>query len=73
MAIKILYEDKWLCLCIKEAGVLSEEGGMPELLKEHSGKDHFLCSPIGQGRWRPHGLCQRQPHRRKALNACIQP
>ncbi len=41
MAIKILYEDKWLCLCIKEAGVLSEEGGMPELLKEQCGMAHY--------------------------------
>ncbi len=41
MAIKILYEDKWLCLCIKEAGILSEEGGMPELLKEQCGMDHY--------------------------------
>lgn len=41
MALKIVYEDKWLCLCIKEPGILSEEGGMPELLKQHSGKDHF--------------------------------
>lgn len=41
MAIKILHEDKWLCLCIKEAGVLSEEGGMPELLKEQCGMEHF--------------------------------
>ena len=41
MAIKILYEDKWLCLCIKEAGVLSEECGMPQLLKEQCGIEHF--------------------------------
>lgn len=41
MAVKVLYEDKWLCLCIKEAGVLSEEGGMPELLKEQCGVEHF--------------------------------
>lgn len=41
MAVNILYEDKWLCLCIKEPGILSEEGGMPELLKEQCGMAHF--------------------------------
>ena len=41
MAVKILFEDKWLCLCIKEAGVLSEEGGLPDILKEQCGMEHF--------------------------------
>ena len=41
MGIRILYEDKWLCLCIKEPGILSEEGGMPQLLKEQCGMEHY--------------------------------
>lgn len=41
MAIKILYEDKWLCACIKEPGIISEDGGMPELLKEQCGIEHY--------------------------------
>ena len=41
MAIKVLYEDKWLCICIKEPGILSESGGMPELLKEQCGMEHY--------------------------------
>lgn len=32
MEIKILYEDKDIIVCLKPVGVLSEEGGMPELL-----------------------------------------
>lgn len=38
----ILYSDKQLTLCVKPVGVLSEEGGMPELLKEETGAGH-LC------------------------------
>ena len=41
MAIRILYEDKWLCLCVKEPGILSESSGMPELLGEQCGQEHF--------------------------------
>lgn len=41
MAVKILYEDKWLCLCVKEVGISSEDGGMPELLKQQCGMKHY--------------------------------
>lgn len=40
MEIKILYEDKWLCLCVKEVGVDSE-GDMPELLRQQCGKEYY--------------------------------
>lgn len=39
----ILYEDKELLVCIKPMGVLSETGGMPELLREATGHDSFFC------------------------------
>ena len=39
--MKILYEDKWLCLCVKEVGISSEEGGMPDLLKQQCGMEHY--------------------------------
>lgn len=39
--MEILYEDKWIVVCIKPSGVLSEEFGrgkcMPELLKKQTG------------------------------------
>lgn len=38
----ILYTDKHLSLCVKPVGVLSEEGGMPELLEKETGRKH-LC------------------------------
>ncbi len=41
MAIRILHEDKWLCLCVKEAGVSSEDSGMPALLKQQCGMEHY--------------------------------
>ncbi len=41
MAVKIVYEDKKLCLCVKEPGILSEEGGLPELLREETGIVHY--------------------------------
>ena len=41
--MKILYEDKALVLCEKPAGVLSEEGGMPGLLREALGTEEIYC------------------------------
>ena len=41
MDIEILYKDRFLVLCIKPAGVLSEEGGMPELLKQQLGGEIY--------------------------------
>jgi len=39
----ILYEDRHIIICTKPVGVLSEEGGMPELLKELSGAKEIFC------------------------------
>lgn len=39
--VEILYEDKNLIGCVKPAGVISEEGGMPELLAEKTGARVF--------------------------------
>ena len=41
--MNILYEDQSLILCEKPAGVLSEEGGMPQLLREASGAREIYC------------------------------
>ncbi len=41
--MNILYEDKDLILCEKPAGVLSEEGGMPQLLREAAGVEEIFC------------------------------
>ena len=41
MDVEILYEDAQLAVCVKPAGVLSEEGGMPELLRQQLGGDFF--------------------------------
>ena len=41
--MNILYEDKALVLCEKPAGVLSEEGGMPGLLREALGTEEIYC------------------------------
>lgn len=41
--MKILYEDRSLVLCEKSAGILSEEGGMPELLREALGTEEIYC------------------------------
>lgn len=38
--MEIIYNDKWLSLCIKDPGVLSEEE-MPALLKEATGREHY--------------------------------
>lgn len=39
----ILYEDREILVCEKPAGVLSEEGGLPELLKAESGAKEIYC------------------------------
>ncbi len=39
--LKILYSDKDIIVCIKPCGVLSENGGMPEMLSEELGGDVF--------------------------------
>ena len=39
----IIWEDKELVVCRKPAGVISEAGGMPELLKEQTGAREILC------------------------------
>lgn len=39
--MKILYSDKNIIVCIKPAGVLSENGGMPELLAQECGGEIF--------------------------------
>lgn len=41
--MEILYEDNYIAVCIKDAGVLSESGGMPELLKESIGSKDIFC------------------------------
>lgn len=43
MDMQILHEDKWLVACIKPAGVLSEEGGMPELLRRALNCPEIFC------------------------------
>ena len=37
MRIPILYEDERLLVCVKPAGLLSERGGLPELLEQQCG------------------------------------
>ena len=39
----IVFEDRHLIVCRKPAGVLSEEGGMPELLKATTGAKEIFC------------------------------
>lgn len=43
MALPILFEDSYLTIAIKPAGVLSEEGGMPELLAEQLHAPRMFC------------------------------
>ncbi len=43
MDIEILYEDKFLLSCIKPTGVLSEDGGMPDLLSAKLGAKRIYC------------------------------
>ncbi len=51
MEIEILYADAFLVVCLKPPGVLSESGGMPELLQMQLGGDFFcvhrLDKPTG--------------------------
>ena len=41
--MNILYEDKSLLLCEKPVGVISEEGGLPALLREQTGLSEIWC------------------------------
>lgn len=41
--MNILYEDRDLVVCEKPEGVLSEEGGMPELLRDATGSPEIFC------------------------------
>ena len=43
MNLEILYEDAQVILCLKPAGVLSEEGGMPDLLRARTGAKEIYC------------------------------
>ena len=43
MEIRIVYADDSLILCEKPAGVLSEEGGMPDLLRSQLGTPQVFC------------------------------
>lgn len=51
MDVSILYKDGHIVLCIKPVGVTSEDGGMPELLKEALGGEiycvHRLDMAVG--------------------------
>ncbi len=40
---EILYQDAQIILCVKPAGVLSEEGGMPDLLRAQTGAARIFC------------------------------
>lgn len=43
MEIEILFEDQYLVACIKPAGVLSEDGGMPDLLQSQLNEKRIFC------------------------------
>ena len=43
MDCPILYEDRYLVVCVKPVGVLSESGGMPELLQAQLGAERIFC------------------------------
>lgn len=43
MKVEIIYQDAQLVLAVKPAGVLSEEGGMPELLRAQTGAKEIFC------------------------------
>ena len=49
--VQILYKDKYMAVCIKPVGVISEEAGMPALLKDQLGTDawcvHRLDTAVG--------------------------
>ena len=70
MAVTILFEDPHLAVCLKPPGVLSEKGGLPELLEEQLGGPfycvHRLDRAVG-------GLMvyARSENSAAALSACI--
>lgn len=39
--VKIIYKDRYVAVCIKPVGVISEEPGMPAVLREQLGGDVF--------------------------------
>ncbi len=39
----ILFEDAQILVCLKPAGLISEEGGMPELLRAECGAEEIYC------------------------------
>lgn len=41
--MEIVYDDKSICVCVKDVGVSSENGGMPELIKESTGAREVFC------------------------------
>ena len=41
--IPVLFEDAFLVVCVKPAGVLSEDGGMPDLLTAQCGAPRIYC------------------------------
>ncbi len=41
--MEILYDDNCISVCVKDPGVLSEAGGMPELLKARTGAGDIFC------------------------------
>ena len=43
MELELLYQDAQLVLAVKPAGVLSEEGGMPALLRAQTGAKEIFC------------------------------
>ena len=43
MDLEILFKDAQIVVCIKPAGVLSEEGGMPDLLRAQTGASEIYC------------------------------
>lgn len=51
MDTEILYADNYIVCCVKPAGVISEDGGLPELLKEKLGGSiwciHRLDKAVG--------------------------
>lgn len=43
MNIEILYEDRYLVACVKPVGVLSEDGGLPDLLSGQLNAGRIYC------------------------------
>lgn len=41
--MEIIYEDNCIVVCVKDPGVLSEAGGMPELLRALTGAREIYC------------------------------